>query len=107
MPQHQKSYKFSDIIREYRLATGFTQRDLAMMCGIGQSSLCRIERGHTIPSVNTIRLLCIPLKADLYQFLMLAAFTIIEQPDFDEEKLAGIIDVLRKEMPKKQKAGTR
>ena len=41
-------------IIEKRTALGISQRDLADMCGIPQSSVARIETFKTIPKIDTL-----------------------------------------------------
>ena len=40
-------------IRERREELGISQKDLAKLCGIAQSTLCDIEQGRIKPSINT------------------------------------------------------
>jgi len=39
---------------EQRTSLGLSQRELAFMCGIAQSSVARIESCKTIPSLDTL-----------------------------------------------------
>ena len=39
---------------EQRTSLGFSQRELASMCGIAQSSVSRIESCKTVPSLDTL-----------------------------------------------------
>ena len=39
---------------EQRTSLGFSQRELASMCGITQSSVARIESCKTVPSLDTL-----------------------------------------------------
>ena len=39
---------------EQRTSLGLSQRDLAAMCGIAQSSVARIESCKTVPSLDTL-----------------------------------------------------
>ena len=40
-------------LRDARLAAGMTQRQLAAQAGVPQSTVARIERGQTVPRVDT------------------------------------------------------
>lgn len=53
----EKSDDISSIISamvEQRIAMGLTQRELAIMCGIHQSSIARIESCNTTPNLRTL-----------------------------------------------------
>ncbi len=54
----------SAIIRQ-RNALGLSQRDLASLCGIPQSSVARIESSKTTPKLNTIIKICNQLGLSL------------------------------------------
>ena len=47
----------SEIIKQ-RNALGLSQRDLASLCGIPQSSVARIESSKTTPKLSTIIKIC-------------------------------------------------
>lgn len=47
------SYVVSSIIQQ-RKSLGLSQRDLAAICGLPQSSIARIESLKTIPKLNTL-----------------------------------------------------
>lgn len=42
------------VLREARRRAGLTQRDLAARAHVAQSQIARIERGHTVPRVDTL-----------------------------------------------------
>ena len=46
--------KIINAIIEQRTALGLSQRDLAEMCGIPQSSVARIESFRTTPNLSTL-----------------------------------------------------
>lgn len=52
-------------IIEKRRAMGLTQRDLAALCGIPQSSVARIETFKTIPNLETVLKIMQPLGLKL------------------------------------------
>jgi len=41
-------------IRKYRIKQGFTQLDLAAMCGFEEPSVWRLENGKTNPTIKTL-----------------------------------------------------
>lgn len=46
---------------EKRNALGISQRELAQLCGLPQSSIARIESGKTTPKLNTLLKIMHPL----------------------------------------------
>ena len=52
-------------IIEQRNALGMTQRELASMCGIPQSSVARIESFKTTPNLETLLKIMRPLRLRL------------------------------------------
>ena len=50
---------------QQRNELGITQRDLAMLCGIPQSSVARIESFKTIPNLDTLIKIMRPLGLKL------------------------------------------
>ena len=50
---------------EKRKMLGMSQRDLAAICGIPQSSVARIESFKTIPNLDTILKIMLPLGLKL------------------------------------------
>ena len=50
---------------QQRNAKGLSQRDLAAMCGLPQSSVARIESCKTTPNLNTLLKLFQPLGLEL------------------------------------------
>ena len=48
-----------------RTALGITQRELAQLCGLPQSSIARIESGRTIPKLDTLLKIIHPLGLKL------------------------------------------
>lgn len=48
-----------------RNAKGITQRELAAMCGMPQTSIARIESGRTTPNLDTLLKLMNPLGLEL------------------------------------------
>lgn len=48
-----------------RTALGISQRDLAQLCGLPQSSIARIESGRTTPKLDTLLKIIHPLGLKL------------------------------------------
>lgn len=48
-----------------RTALGISQRDLAALCGLPQSSIARIESGRTTPKLDTLLKIIHPLGLKL------------------------------------------
>ena len=46
---------FGTILREARLAAGFSQADLSERSGLPKPTLSRYENGHVLPSLLTLR----------------------------------------------------
>lgn len=56
--------EFTNIVSamiDKRTALGITQRDLAQLCGLPQSSIARIESGKTTPKLDTLLKIIHPL----------------------------------------------
>ena len=51
MPHYQRRALVASRLKDARLNSGLTQRDVAAVLHIGQSTYCRIENGETEPSV--------------------------------------------------------
>ncbi|MGN0190183.1 MAG: helix-turn-helix domain-containing protein [Candidatus Cryptobacteroides sp.] len=59
-------------IREFRLAKGITQQELADKCDLEIPNLSRIENGRTNPTVKTLFIICKALEIhmrDLFTLL--------------------------------------
>ena len=54
-----------DSIIEHRNALGISQRELAKLCGMPQSSVARIESYKTTPSIDTLLRIMKPLGLTL------------------------------------------
>ncbi len=53
----RKPARFPNRIREYRVASGISQRELGLRVGFGRSVVSQWERGHVLPSLpNVFRL---------------------------------------------------
>ncbi len=52
-------------IIEQRNALGLSQRDLAELCGLPQSSIARVESMRTVPKLNTLLKMMKPLGLKL------------------------------------------
>ena len=51
MPHYERRALVASRLKDARLNSGLTQRDVAAVLHIGQSTYCRIENGETEPSV--------------------------------------------------------
>lgn len=56
-------------VKEARTRKRMTQQQLADLCGVDDSQICRIERGGD-PSLKTIRLIAQALKVNDYRKLL-------------------------------------
>jgi len=50
MPHYERRALVASRLKDARLNSGLTQRDVAQVLHIGQSTYCRIENGETEPS---------------------------------------------------------
>jgi transcriptional regulator with XRE-family HTH domain len=54
------------VIRALRVRRGWTQAQLAAKCGLAQTEISKLERGHVAgTSARTLRRVCAPLEADV------------------------------------------
>ncbi len=58
-----------DRLRELREAKNLSQGDIEKRTGLLRPYLSRVENGHTVPSIETLKKLARALKVPLYQFL--------------------------------------
>lgn len=63
---------FGVMIRQLRQRRGWTLRELANKCGVGQSVMCRIETGRREPSIHVLVPLSIHLQVRLSDLLRIA-----------------------------------
>ncbi|PQP79473.1 XRE family transcriptional regulator [Spiroplasma sp. ChiS] len=59
----------NEVIRQLRIHKGLTQRELAKMSGLQQSTICRIEKDCSKTSWNKILKLLVALKLDVKKFI--------------------------------------
>ena len=93
-----------EIARQARLRAGLTQADVAERVGLATEVYGRLERGRMLPSVPSLRRLCIALRTPSDIFLGLntgeVATWVAEtsQPEHDEEvpELRRLMRNLRK-----------
>ncbi|MBQ1406908.1 MAG: helix-turn-helix domain-containing protein [Eubacterium sp.] len=64
-----------DAMYAARAERGISQKELAVMTGIDQSDISKIERGTANPSVNTLRRIADALGAELKVSLVISDFT--------------------------------
>jgi transcriptional regulator with XRE-family HTH domain len=48
-------------LREWREKRGWSQRELARLCGLGEAQVSKYENGHTDPSASVLKAMCIQL----------------------------------------------
>ncbi len=65
-----KAYHFGDRLKYFRKTAGLTQAALAEKVGISTHHVTQIERGLTLPGLNTFIKLCKALDAPADSFLM-------------------------------------
>ncbi len=58
-------FRLARQLAELRRARRLSQQRLALLSGIAQADISRIERGHANPTVQTLAALAKPLKAEL------------------------------------------
>src|SRR3989449_3535025 len=56
-----------DHIRALREAKNLSQGDIEKRCGLRRAYISRVERGHTVPSVETLEKFARALEVPLYQ----------------------------------------
>jgi transcriptional regulator with XRE-family HTH domain len=54
-------YTNGKTLRHLRLGRGWSQRDLAQISGVTQSTICRLECGRHPPNISTVRRLAMAL----------------------------------------------
>jgi transcriptional regulator with XRE-family HTH domain len=45
-------------LREWREKRGWSQRELARLCGLGEAQVSKYENGHTDPSASVLKAMC-------------------------------------------------
>ncbi len=63
---------FGDLLSSHRLCEEISQKEFAKFLGISSSSLCDLEKGRTIPSVDRARKIAKKLKMSEKLFIELA-----------------------------------
>ena len=69
-----EEYRFDIALKMARENKGYSQKQLARMSLLSTSAIGKIERGITIPELDTIDLLCKALKISKLQFLISAGY---------------------------------
>ncbi|AOX43587.1 hypothetical protein S100390_v1c02440 [Spiroplasma sp. NBRC 100390] len=59
----------NEVIKQLRIHKGLTQRELAKISGLQQSTICRIEKDCSKTSWNKILKLLVALKLDVKKFI--------------------------------------
>ena len=71
MVNHTKKERISRIIKERRLAKGYSQQELAHLCLLNLRSVQRIEQAEVVPRSYTLKLLAEMLDIDPAELLQL------------------------------------
>jgi transcriptional regulator with XRE-family HTH domain len=56
-------------LRDGRVRAGMTERELARFSGISERQIRRLEKGKTLPRLNTIKILCLALGYTVLGFI--------------------------------------
>jgi transcriptional regulator with XRE-family HTH domain len=64
--------KAGQLIKEKRISLNISQRKLAKICGVSDSTICRLESGNTIdPTIKVLKLLSEALDLDFINLVKL------------------------------------
>lgn len=80
-------------INRYRVRKGYTQKQLAQLCGITPTYMSQIESGKKTPSYSLVEKLCQTLgieQKDLYRTLFLDTFA-NESPESEKAEFVAIL----------------
>jgi len=80
---------FGDTIRQRRLMSGLTTRQLSIKSGVSSSHLHRVERGERFPSAGILRKLAPALGISESELFTMAGF-LSPQPSGGSEDLAAV-----------------
>ena len=70
---------FGKLIESYRLAESLSQKEFAKILGIGQASLCDLEKGRRIPTPERAALIAKKLKEPEAYWVQLALQDSLDQ----------------------------
>lgn len=84
-----------EAIKKMRASRGLSQKELAEKTGMSATALCKIEKGYSFPSKDTIKAICDAMDIPVSWLL----FSSITEEDVPEEKRV-IFNALREPMMK-------
>lgn len=89
-------------VRSQRNKLGLTQADVAERVGIATEVYGRLERGHMLPSVRTLRKLCLVLNcsSDVLMGLTANSPDVVAQQESDDSAINRIAKRMRELDPK-------
>ncbi|QJW92478.1 helix-turn-helix transcriptional regulator (plasmid) [Spirosoma taeanense] len=96
-----------DAVKRYRTNIGFSQKELAELCGITPTYLSQIEKGKKRPSYSLLEKLCKYLKVeqkDLYKDLFIDSILKEDQSD-EQREIVTLLRVLLEKMSNLQNKG--
>ena len=111
--QQMKLDTIGRYVREYRLAKGITQEQLAEMVDISPSYVSMIERSEKIPALETMidlanalgvstdMLLCEALKTELQIKRNVMLDNIAKLPKREQERIFAVVDTMIQQAKKK------
>ena len=111
--QQMKLDTIGRYVREYRLAKGITQEQLAEMVDISPSYVSMIERSEKIPALETLidlanalgvstdMLLCEALKTELQIKRNVMLDNIAKLPKREQERIFAVVDTMIQQAKKK------
>jgi len=76
MPHYQRRALVASRLKDARLNSGLSQRDVAAVLHIGQSTYCRIENGETEPSAVQLATLSGLYGLSVLWFLGMPSFVV-------------------------------
>jgi transcriptional regulator with XRE-family HTH domain len=88
--QDYNSQNLSRIIKQQRLISGLTLRELADRSGVSTSHIGRIERGERFPSAHALRRIARHLGFEESELFALAGYFTPQPPTAAESQTAGI-----------------
>lgn len=85
----------AQLIKQQRIAEGFTQAELSKTCGVSVSQLSRVERVISFPSANFLMKVAGPLNINLTDLLTSAAYVALNEPKVRDKLLCEITGALK------------
>lgn len=92
MLEKEQGETFAQYIIRLRKSKGYSQRKLAQVTGISNTTISRIEKGETLsPDIDTVKLLATHLKIDEI-YMMKAAGYLNEDKDLETSSSKNLKD---------------